>query len=186
MDVPSDDPERVSTKTLLVLNRRRLAFYERHGAHPILGTIYDVPEVCGRWPQPKREGEVEPRPSASPRPSPYLQYSLAGGHPKQASPLIDFGPDWTSLVTGARACGPANTELASASGATCGPALAGFHLLEHTATLVGDRVVVVGPDATADLYDRMSGAVTTAPLVSLRTRHTAALQGSSGPGAIDL
>jgi len=45
MDVPPDDPAKVSDPARVPLNKNRLRFYERYGALPIVGTQYDlVPE----------------------------------------------------------------------------------------------------------------------------------------------
>lgn len=43
MDVPPDEPELVADRALLSTNKRRLAFYERFGAHPIVDTAYEEP-----------------------------------------------------------------------------------------------------------------------------------------------
>jgi acetoin utilization deacetylase AcuC-like enzyme/ribosomal protein S18 acetylase RimI-like enzyme len=52
-EVPTDDPAQVKLPATLRANKSRLKFYERYGARPILGTLYD---------QPIRPGNpVEPR-----------------------------------------------------------------------------------------------------------------------------
>ena len=43
MEVPPDDPSRVPDPVLLAENKRRLQFYERYGARPIIGTDYETP-----------------------------------------------------------------------------------------------------------------------------------------------
>ena len=42
LDVPPDDPERLPEPDLLEVNRRRMRFYERLGARPVTGTLYDT------------------------------------------------------------------------------------------------------------------------------------------------
>lgn len=42
LDVPPDERERLKEPERLAVNRRRLAFYERFGARPITGTLYDA------------------------------------------------------------------------------------------------------------------------------------------------
>lgn len=41
LDVPPDDASKLKDRTRLATNRRRLEFYERYGAFPIAGTLYD-------------------------------------------------------------------------------------------------------------------------------------------------
>ncbi len=41
MDVPADDAELLKEKERLPANKRRLAFYERLGARPVIGTAYE-------------------------------------------------------------------------------------------------------------------------------------------------
>ena len=41
LDVPPDDPKKLHDAARVAVNRRRLAFYERYGALPIVGTRYD-------------------------------------------------------------------------------------------------------------------------------------------------
>ncbi|HVY61201.1 MAG TPA: histone deacetylase family protein [Planctomycetota bacterium] len=48
MDVPPDDPAKVSDPARLPVNRARLKFYERYGARPIVGTAYDGPPPAGQ------------------------------------------------------------------------------------------------------------------------------------------
>lgn len=48
MDVPPDDPAKVSDPAVLPRNRARLRFYERFGARPIVGTAYDGPPPLGQ------------------------------------------------------------------------------------------------------------------------------------------
>jgi len=50
LDVPHDDPARLKDPSRAPLNRRRLDFYARYGALPIVGTLYD------RTPTPANEG----------------------------------------------------------------------------------------------------------------------------------
>jgi len=40
-DVPPDDKEKLKDPAPLAQNRRRMRFYEQHGARPIIGTLYD-------------------------------------------------------------------------------------------------------------------------------------------------
>jgi acetoin utilization deacetylase AcuC-like enzyme/GNAT superfamily N-acetyltransferase len=42
MDVPPDDKEKLREPERLRINRKRMAFYERLGAFPIIGTLYDA------------------------------------------------------------------------------------------------------------------------------------------------
>jgi acetoin utilization deacetylase AcuC-like enzyme/GNAT superfamily N-acetyltransferase len=42
-EVPTDDPDQVTAPAQLRANRARLKFYERYGALPVLGTLYDQP-----------------------------------------------------------------------------------------------------------------------------------------------
>ncbi len=48
MDVPPDDPALVSDPARLPVNQKRLAFYERYGARPIVNTLYDGPPPLGQ------------------------------------------------------------------------------------------------------------------------------------------
>ncbi len=48
MDVPPDDPDKVSDPARLPANRARLSFYERYGALPVVGTAYDDPPPYGQ------------------------------------------------------------------------------------------------------------------------------------------
>jgi acetoin utilization deacetylase AcuC-like enzyme/ribosomal protein S18 acetylase RimI-like enzyme len=41
LDVPPDDPKKLADPARAAINRRRLAFYERYGAFPIVGTRYE-------------------------------------------------------------------------------------------------------------------------------------------------
>ncbi|HBC57040.1 MAG TPA: histone deacetylase family protein [Gammaproteobacteria bacterium] len=41
MDVPPDEAEKIKDKSLLPINKKRMAFYEHLGARPIVGTCYD-------------------------------------------------------------------------------------------------------------------------------------------------
>ena len=43
LEVPTDDPAQVKDPATLKQNRTRLKFYERYGAFPIVGTLYDQP-----------------------------------------------------------------------------------------------------------------------------------------------
>lgn len=43
LECPSDDPEICRDRSLLAENRRRMRFYERFGARPIVGTLYETP-----------------------------------------------------------------------------------------------------------------------------------------------
>jgi len=51
-EVPTDDPAQVSSAALKS-NKARLAFYERYGARPIVGTLYDQPIRPGSPPEPR-------------------------------------------------------------------------------------------------------------------------------------
>ena len=48
MDVPPDDPDKVSDHARLKANRARLRFYERYEARPIINTGYDGPPPLGQ------------------------------------------------------------------------------------------------------------------------------------------
>jgi acetoin utilization deacetylase AcuC-like enzyme/GNAT superfamily N-acetyltransferase len=48
MDVPSDDPTKLTDPAILPENRARLRFYEAFGARPIIGTDYDGPPPLGQ------------------------------------------------------------------------------------------------------------------------------------------
>jgi acetoin utilization deacetylase AcuC-like enzyme/GNAT superfamily N-acetyltransferase len=48
MDVPPDDPAMVRDPARLPANQKRLRFYERYGAFPITGTLYDGPPPAGK------------------------------------------------------------------------------------------------------------------------------------------
>ncbi len=41
LEVPTDDPKQVSIAANLKANKTRLRFYERYGARPVIGTLYD-------------------------------------------------------------------------------------------------------------------------------------------------
>jgi acetoin utilization deacetylase AcuC-like enzyme/ribosomal protein S18 acetylase RimI-like enzyme len=41
LEVPTDDPAQVTDPTVLKQNKTRLKFYERYGAFPVVGTLYD-------------------------------------------------------------------------------------------------------------------------------------------------
>ncbi len=43
LEVPTDDPTQVSDAATMKQNRTRLKFYERYGAFPVVGTLYDQP-----------------------------------------------------------------------------------------------------------------------------------------------
>ena len=47
MEVPPDDPSLVRDSSVLPINRKRLEFYERYGAFPIVGTRYEEPSGQG-------------------------------------------------------------------------------------------------------------------------------------------
>lgn len=53
LEVPTDDPSQVATAADLKSNKSRLRFYERYGARPILGTLYDQPIRPGNPPEPR-------------------------------------------------------------------------------------------------------------------------------------
>ena len=52
-EVPTDDPAQVASAEDLKANKARLKFYERYGARPILGTLYDQPIRPGNPPEPR-------------------------------------------------------------------------------------------------------------------------------------
>ncbi len=41
LEVPPDEPEKLKDKELLAVNRKRMRFYERYGALPVQGTLFD-------------------------------------------------------------------------------------------------------------------------------------------------
>ena len=53
LEVPTDDPTQVTNSALLKANKARLKFYERYGALPIVGTLYDQPIRPGNPPEPR-------------------------------------------------------------------------------------------------------------------------------------
>ncbi len=53
LEVPTDDPAQVATAAALKANKARLRFYERYGARPIIGTLYDQPIRPGKPPEPR-------------------------------------------------------------------------------------------------------------------------------------
>ena len=53
LEVPTDDPGQVDDAEILKANQNRLKFYERYGARPVLGTLYDQPIRPGRPPEPR-------------------------------------------------------------------------------------------------------------------------------------
>lgn len=53
LEVPTDDPAQVKSAADLKSNKSRLAFYERYGARPVLGTLYDEPIRPGNPPEPR-------------------------------------------------------------------------------------------------------------------------------------
>ena len=53
LEAPTDDPVQVTGAAQLKANKARLRFYERYGALPIVGTLYD---------QPIRPGVTRPSP----------------------------------------------------------------------------------------------------------------------------
>ena len=42
LDVPPDEKEKLRDSDRLAINRKRMGFYERYGAYPIVGTLWDV------------------------------------------------------------------------------------------------------------------------------------------------
>src|SRR5512135_608556 len=52
-EVPTDDPAQVCNPAHLKANKARLKFYERYGALPIEGTLYDQPIRPGNPPEPR-------------------------------------------------------------------------------------------------------------------------------------
>jgi acetoin utilization deacetylase AcuC-like enzyme/GNAT superfamily N-acetyltransferase len=53
LEVPTDDPKQVGSAANLRANKARLRFYERYGARPILGTLYDQPIRPGNPAEPR-------------------------------------------------------------------------------------------------------------------------------------
>ena len=53
LEVPTDDPKQVATAAALRANKSRLRFYERYGARPVLGTLYDQPIRPGNPAEPR-------------------------------------------------------------------------------------------------------------------------------------
>jgi acetoin utilization deacetylase AcuC-like enzyme/ribosomal protein S18 acetylase RimI-like enzyme len=53
LEAPTDDPAQVKRASILKANKTRLKFYERYGALPIAGTLYDQPIRPGKPPEPR-------------------------------------------------------------------------------------------------------------------------------------
>jgi acetoin utilization deacetylase AcuC-like enzyme/GNAT superfamily N-acetyltransferase len=53
LEVPTDDPKQVATPAILKANKARLRFYERYGARPVIGTLYDQPIRPGKPAEPR-------------------------------------------------------------------------------------------------------------------------------------
>jgi acetoin utilization deacetylase AcuC-like enzyme/ribosomal protein S18 acetylase RimI-like enzyme len=53
LEVPTDDPAQVKDPHVLKQNKTRLKFYERYGATPVVGTIYDQPVRPGSPTEPR-------------------------------------------------------------------------------------------------------------------------------------
>jgi acetoin utilization deacetylase AcuC-like enzyme/ribosomal protein S18 acetylase RimI-like enzyme len=53
LEVPTDDPAQVANSAHLKANKARLRFYERYGALPIVGTLYDQPIRPGNPAEPR-------------------------------------------------------------------------------------------------------------------------------------
>lgn len=53
LEAPTDDPKQVATADELKGNKERLRFYERYGALPITGTLYDQPIRPGQPAEPR-------------------------------------------------------------------------------------------------------------------------------------
>ncbi len=53
LEVPTDDPTQVTDPVALKQNKTRLKFYERYGAFPIAGTLYDQPIRPGHPAEPR-------------------------------------------------------------------------------------------------------------------------------------
>ena len=53
LEAPTDDPKQVSNPDEMKANKARLKFYERYGARPLLGTLYDQPIRPGRPNEPR-------------------------------------------------------------------------------------------------------------------------------------
>ncbi len=52
-ETPTDDPKQVANSSDLKANRDRLRFYERYGARPVVGTLYDQPIRPGQPSEPR-------------------------------------------------------------------------------------------------------------------------------------
>jgi acetoin utilization deacetylase AcuC-like enzyme/ribosomal protein S18 acetylase RimI-like enzyme len=53
LEVPTDDPAQVASAVVLRQNKTRLKFYERYGAFPVVGTVYDQPVRPGKPAEPR-------------------------------------------------------------------------------------------------------------------------------------
>jgi len=53
LEAPTDDPRQVANADELKANQARLRFYERYGARPVLGTLYDQPIRPGQASEPR-------------------------------------------------------------------------------------------------------------------------------------
>ncbi len=53
LEVPTDDPAQVTDPEALKANKTRLKFYERYGARPVMGTLYDQPIRPGQPTEPR-------------------------------------------------------------------------------------------------------------------------------------
>ena len=53
LEVPTDDPAQVADPAHLKANKTRLKFYERYGARPVVGTLYDQPIRPGKPAEPR-------------------------------------------------------------------------------------------------------------------------------------
>src|SRR5690348_14286289 len=53
LEAPTDDPAQVKDPALLKANKSRLKFYERYGARPVVGTLYDQPIRPGNPAEPR-------------------------------------------------------------------------------------------------------------------------------------
>ena len=84
LEAPTDDPGQVTDPATLKANKTRLKFYERYGAFPVVGTLYD---------QPIRPGQPGRAPAAL-RPAreqgPARRRGAAQGHPHDPDPAVQL------------------------------------------------------------------------------------------------
>jgi len=74
LEVPTDDPTQVTDPSTLKTNKARLKFYERYGALPIVGTLYDQPIRPGHPAEPRLL--YDPLASTKPLEAPALRQAM--------------------------------------------------------------------------------------------------------------